>query len=124
MLPRLRHLSRRDAVAITFCSAAVSVIALALLVGMGFQPGWAHGWPFPKELMFATFVTAIFGVVSVSATSIPAIWLCYFSQQMTKRSASGWVAFLVVFVLACGCVILACPHVFTAVHAEIARNWH
>lgn len=122
---RLRHLTQREAGVTTIVAIAVAGMAVVNFVGMGFQPGWANGWPMgiSKHVVFASFVTIVFTVVSVSASSALFIWLGFFAEQITKRSFVGWMSFLVVVLLMTVCVLLACPYVYSVVHADIIREW-
>ena len=98
---------------------------MMMLVGMGFQPGWANGWPMDisKHLVFASFVTIVFAVVSISGASALFIWLGFVAEQIAKRPFVGWMTFLVVLMLVAASVLLACPLVYSVVHADIVREW-
>ncbi len=109
----------------TIVAAATVGMALTMLVGMGFQPGWANGWPMgvSKHVVFASFVTIVFAVVGVSASAALFVWLSFFAQQLTQRPFVGWLSFFVVLLLMTVCVLLACPYVYSVVHADIVREW-
>ena len=122
---RWRHLTRRDAGATTIVATAIMGMAIMLLVGMGFQPGWANGWPMgiSKHVVFSSFVTTIFAVVSVCSASALFIWLGFFAERIAKRAFVGWLTFLVVLLLTIVCIWLASPSVYSAVHADIVQEW-
>jgi hypothetical protein len=122
---RLRHLTRRDAALLSVVGAAIGGMALTMLVGMGFQPGWANGWPMgiSKHVVFASFVTIIFVIVSVSLASALLIWLGVFVEQIAKRPFVGWMTFFAVLLVVTVGVLLASPHVYAVIHAGIVREW-
>ena len=116
---------RGDAAAISVVAAAIGGMALIMLIGMGFQPGWANGWPLgiSKHAVFASFVTIVFVVVSISFASALCIWLGVVAEQIAKRPFAGWTTFLVLLMVVTAGVLLACPRVYSVVHADIVREW-
>ncbi len=98
---------------------------MMMLVGMGFQPGWANGWPMgiSKHVVFASFVTIIFAVSSVSGAAAVLVMLCSVAERISKRSFVGWPSFLVVLFLVFVTVLMACPRVYAIVHMCIVQEW-
>jgi hypothetical protein len=122
---RLRHLTWHDAGVTAVVFAAILCMSLVMLVCMGFQPGWANGWPMgiSKHSVFTLFVTTIFAVASVSGAGATLILLCFLAEHILKRPFVGWTSFVVVLLLVSVTVFMACPHVYAIVHADIVREW-
>jgi hypothetical protein len=72
----------------------------------------------------ASFVTIVFVVVSVALASALFIWLDVFAEKIAKRPFVGWLTFVVVLTLVTAGVLLACPRVYSAIHADIVWEWH
>ncbi len=123
--PRLRHLTRRHAEVTAIVSASILGGSLMVLVGMGFQPGWANGWPMgiSKHTVFASFVTVIFAIVSMSGSAVVLVALCHMAERISKRTFVGWISFLILLSLVFVVVLDTCPELYAVVFADIVREW-
>lgn len=108
---------------VRYCIAIV-VGSLATLIGMGFQPGWANGWPggISQDVVFASFVTAIFAATSLSGVAALLTVPCIAAERRIKRPFVGWTLFIAVLTIVFIVVGVACPHVFASVRASMARE--
>ncbi len=97
-----------------------------VLVGMGFQPGWANGWPMgiSKHVVFASFVTTVFLVATVSASAFVISFCCFIAERITKRPYLGWVSFVFAILIVFASAIAYSPTVYQNVRTEIMRVWH
>ena len=103
----------------------ISVWSLVMLVGMGFQPGWANGWPLgiSKHVVFASFVTTIFAVASLCGAASRLIAFGCLAVRILKKSYTGWIFFVVAMTLLFVTVSATCPYFYATVYADILREW-
>ena len=122
---RLRCLTPRDAGVTAVVSVGVFSMSLFMLAGMTFQPGWANGWPMgiSKHAVFASFVTIIFAVASISAAAALLVVLCFVVERTLKRPFVAWMSFLAVLMVVSLAVFMACPDVYACVRISIAQEW-
>jgi hypothetical protein len=122
---RLRYLTRRHAEVTATVSGGILGGSLMVLIGMGFQPGWANGWPMgiSKHTVFASFVTVIFVIASTSGSAAVFVALCHVAERIAKRTFVGWISFLVLLSLVFVAVLVACTKVYAVVFADIVRDW-
>ena len=96
---------------------------MTILVCMGFQPGWANGWPVSKHVVFASFVTAMLVVGVVSLVTTVLVMLCFAFGRFAKRPYVGWSSFFLVLLLLLTVIAASIPGAYAIVHAAIAQDW-
>jgi hypothetical protein len=123
-IERFRELPTRAAFTILGISASMLLVEGFLVCGMGFQPGWANGWPgVSKHSVFAAFMSGAFFLMLVSVGAAVFAVPCSLLQRLMKRDFIGWGAFASLMLV---CVILAAilsVSVFPALRANIVREW-
>ena len=120
---RWRHLRVEDAGRIAIVSFGIFGLSMAILVGMGFQPGWANGWPISKHTVFASFVTIMLVGGLVSLANAGLVMLSYAVEQFAKRPFVGWSSFLLLIFLLLLATAVSSPRVYAIVHAAIVQDW-
>jgi len=96
---------------------------MAILVGMGFQPGWANGWPISKHTVFASFVTIMLVVGCVSLATTILVMLSYVVEQFAKRPYVGWSTFLLVQFFLLLTTAISSPGFYAIIHSAIVQDW-
>jgi hypothetical protein len=93
--------------------------------GMGFQPGWANGWPFgiSKHVVFAVWATGMLQAMIVTAGAGVLAVLCSHLQQLLRLKSVGWQAFACLVVVWLFVTIPVCCYVYPNVHAAIVKDW-
>jgi hypothetical protein len=120
---RWSHLDAGDAGRIAIVAFGIFGLSMAVLVALGFQPGWANGWPISKHTVFASFVTVTLVVGVFSLVTAVLIMLCYGIQQFANRAFVGWSSFLVIFLMTILATVVSVPGVYAIVHAAIVQDW-
>jgi len=118
-----RQLDAGDAGRIAIVSFGIFGLSITILVGMGFQPGWANGWPISKHAVFASFATTMFVVGFVSLVTTVLIMLCYAVERFAKRPFVGWSSFFFVLLLVLLVTVASSPGVYSVVHTAIVQDW-
>jgi hypothetical protein len=112
-----------DAGRIAIVSFGIFGLSMTVLAGMGFQPGWANGWPISKHTVFALFVTSMLFVGFVSLVTSVLIMLCYGVQYFADYPLVGWLTFLLALSLVILATAASAPGVYAIVHAAIVQDW-
>ena len=120
---RWRQLDAGDAGRIAIVSFGSFGLSMTILVCMGFQPGWANGWPVSKHVVFASFVTAMLVVGVVSLVTTVLVMLCFAFGRYAKRPYVGWSSFFLVLLLLLTVIAASIPGAYAIVHAAIAQDW-
>lgn len=120
---RWRQLDAGDAGRIAIVSFGFFGLSMTVLVCMGFQPGWANGWPISKHVVFATFVTAMLVVGFTSLVTTVLVMLCYAVERFAKRPFVGWPSFFFVLLLLLTVIAAFIPGAYATVHAAIVQDW-
>ncbi|MFO1096277.1 MAG: hypothetical protein U0992_23685 [Planctomycetaceae bacterium] len=79
---------------VRYCIAIV-VGSLATLIGMGFQPGWANGWPggISQDVVFRVVCDRDFAAYPVSQRRLLTV-PCIAAERRIKRPFVGWTLFI------------------------------
>jgi hypothetical protein len=124
-IERFRHLTREDAIAVLCTSLALLAGDAGLTFGLGFQPGWANGWPgLSKHSVFATFISTALFVAVVSGASALAAFPCSLLQRLVPRPYVGWGALALGILAAAVLAAILSVHLFPEIRASIANEWH
>src|SRR5438105_4571923 len=92
-IERCRELPTRAAFTILGISASELLVEGFLVCVMGFQPGWANGWPsVSKHSVFAAFLSGAFFLMLVSAGAVVFAVPCSLLRRLIKRYYVGWGA--------------------------------
>jgi hypothetical protein len=121
---RFKQLSIHIAKRIFLFSLAVIASQIYALFFLGFQPGWANGWPgLSKHSVFAGFVTVTLFVALLSgATGILALVGSVIERVVGKRYV-GWASFAILLSVASVVILAVCTQAFPVFRASIAREW-
>lgn len=120
---RWRHLEAGDAGRIAIVAFGIFGLSMTVLVLMGFQPGWANGWPVSKHTVFASFVSIMLFLGFVSLVTSVLIMLCYGVQYFANYPFVGWLTFLLALSLVILATAASAPGVYAIVHAAIVQDW-
>jgi len=121
---RCRELPMRTALKIASIAVAAFTAAVALACGMGFQPGWANGWPgLSKHIVFTAFMTVILCVMLLSAGAALFAVPCSLFQRFIKRSYVGWGMFISLMIVWAIVAVLIGIRAFPSIRSAIANDW-
>jgi hypothetical protein len=106
------------------CMAALMCEAF-VVCGMGFQPGWANGWPggISKHVVFAVWATGMLLIMLLTSGAGVLAVVCSHLQQLVRRRSVGWAAFAWLFVVWVVVATVVCFNVFPGIHASIVQEW-
>jgi hypothetical protein len=123
-IERFRGLSTRAAFTILSISASTLLVEGFLVCGMGFQPGWANGWPgVSKHSVFAAFMSGAFFLMLVSVGAAVFAVPCSLLQRHIKRDFIGWGAFASLMLVCAIFAAILSVSVFPALRANIMKEW-
>ena len=121
---RCRELPMRTALKIVIIAVAAFTAAVMSACGMGFQPGWANGWPgLSKHIGFASFMTMILCVMLLSAGAALFAVPCSLFQRFIKRSYVGWGMFISLMIVWAVVAVLIGIREFPSIRSDIAKDW-
>jgi hypothetical protein len=123
-IERCRELSMRTAVTILGISVS-SLLAEGLVVcSLGFQPGWANGWPgASKHSVFAAFLSGALFLMLVSVGAAVFAVPCSLLQRLIKREYVGWGAFASLMLAWAVLATILSAGAFPALRASILKEW-
>ena len=94
-IERCRELPMRTALKISGISVCAIFAEGLSACSMGFQSGWANGWPgISRDIVFAAFMSGVYFLMLMSAGAALFAVPCAFFQQCIKRNYIGWGAFM------------------------------
>lgn len=103
---------------------ATFTAALMSACGMGFQPGWANGWPgLLKHIVFATFMSMILCVMLLSAGAALVAVPCSLVQRFINRNFLGWGMLISLMIVWAMVAVLIGILAFPSIRSDNANAW-
>ena len=124
LIAACRDLPRRTAFRILGIAASSLLMEGFFVCGMGFQPGWANGWPgVSKHSVFAAVMAGAFFFMLVSVGAAVFAVPCSLLQRLVKRDFIGSGAFVSLLLVWAILAAILSASVFPAIRAGIMKEW-
>jgi hypothetical protein len=124
LIARCRDLPMRTAFTILRIAASSLLMEGFFVCGMGFQPGWANGWPgVSKHSVFAAVMAGAFFFMLVSVGAAVFAVPCSLLQRLVKRDFIGWGAFVSLMLVWTMLAAILSASVFPPLKASITKEW-